>query len=143
MYTTALCWLWIGIIIGVSFIATPAKFLAPSLSLAEALDVGRATFSVFRWIEFGLFFMLIFTIAISNIKLPNTLWPVLFFLTLALLINYAWLQPLLDSRVQLIIDGHAIPASNMHKLYIFVEFIKLTMLVGAAYLTRNPLQYSI
>lgn len=32
--------LWAGLLLGVSFLATPVKFLAPSLSLPVALDVG-------------------------------------------------------------------------------------------------------
>lgn len=32
-----------GVLIGVSFIATPAKFLAQSITLAQAFDVGRWT----------------------------------------------------------------------------------------------------
>ena len=38
--------IWAGIIFGVSLLATPAKFLAPDLSLTEALQVGRVTFRV-------------------------------------------------------------------------------------------------
>ena len=41
---TLLAWLWAGLVLGVSFVATPVKFLAPSLSLADALAVGRVTF---------------------------------------------------------------------------------------------------
>ena len=33
--------LWAGLLMGVSFVATPVKFLAPSLSLAVALDVDQ------------------------------------------------------------------------------------------------------
>jgi hypothetical protein len=42
---------WLGLLIGVAFLATPAKFLAPSLSLPVALDVGRQTFYVFNKVE--------------------------------------------------------------------------------------------
>src|SRR5665648_1182454 len=44
---------WIGMLVGVSFLATPAKFLAPSLTLPVALDVGRHTFSVFNRVEWA------------------------------------------------------------------------------------------
>lgn len=40
--------LWLGPLLGVSFLATPTKLLAPSLILPVALDVGRHTFSVFN-----------------------------------------------------------------------------------------------
>jgi hypothetical protein len=49
----AIFFIWAGLLIGVSFVATPAKFLAPSLALAQALDVGRWTFYVLAWIEWG------------------------------------------------------------------------------------------
>jgi len=39
-----LAWVWMGIVIGVSFLATPVKFTADSLTRPVALDVGRATF---------------------------------------------------------------------------------------------------
>lgn len=39
---------WAGMIVGVSGLATPAKFVAPSLNLPIALEVGRVTFQVFR-----------------------------------------------------------------------------------------------
>ena len=37
---TKLYLLWAGLAIGVAFLATPAKFLAPSLSLTVALELG-------------------------------------------------------------------------------------------------------
>ena len=45
---------WAGLAVGVAFVATPAKFLAPSLSLPVALDVGRHTFAVYDRIELAL-----------------------------------------------------------------------------------------
>ena len=47
----AVAMFWLGLLIGVAFLATPAKFLAPSLSLPVALDVGRQTFYVFNKVE--------------------------------------------------------------------------------------------
>ena len=46
--------LWAGLAIGVAFLATPAKFLALSLSLSVALDVGRHTFRVYNGVELAL-----------------------------------------------------------------------------------------
>jgi hypothetical protein len=47
----AIALLWCGLLLGVSFLATPAKFMAPSLSLVVALDVGRQTFAVMNKVE--------------------------------------------------------------------------------------------
>lgn len=42
-----------------AFLATPAKFLAPSLPLAVALDVGRHTFQVYNRVELLLLMALV------------------------------------------------------------------------------------
>src|SRR5690606_28813635 len=42
---------WLGALLGVSFLATPVKFLAPTLTMPVALDVGRQTFHWFNRIE--------------------------------------------------------------------------------------------
>jgi hypothetical protein len=52
-----LLFVWSGLLIGVSFVATPAKFLAPSLQLPQALDVGRWTFHVLTLMEWTLVIM--------------------------------------------------------------------------------------
>jgi hypothetical protein len=48
-----LLFVWSGLLIGVSFVATPARFLAPSLQLPQALDVGRWTFHVLTLVARG------------------------------------------------------------------------------------------
>ena len=45
-----LCLIWAGLSIGGVWIAAPAKFTTPSLSLATALEVGRAQF---LWLSIG------------------------------------------------------------------------------------------
>lgn len=39
------CLVWAGMVIGISFLEAPVKFMAPSLTRPVGLDVGR-TFSV-------------------------------------------------------------------------------------------------
>ena len=53
-FATKVYLLWAGLAIGVAFLATPAKFLAPSLSLTVALEVGRHTFRVYNGVELAL-----------------------------------------------------------------------------------------
>jgi hypothetical protein len=42
---------WAGVIIGVSLIATPVKFQAPSLTLLKGTEIGRYTFRLPTRIE--------------------------------------------------------------------------------------------
>ncbi len=117
----------------VSFIATPAKFLAPSLSLPHALEVGRATFYVLRWIESGFVLILIvgLLMTFANIKMP--VWFSIMVVILCLLVNYIGLQPSLDERTQFIIAGEAVTQSNQHNVYMIIEVIKLIALIFAGW----------
>ncbi|WP_442580164.1 hypothetical protein ACSBOB_32705 [Mesorhizobium sp. ASY16-5R] len=44
---------WLGLLLGVSFLATPVKFRALSLDRPIALDVRRVNFAVFSKVELG------------------------------------------------------------------------------------------
>ena len=45
---------WAGLVLGVSFLAIPVKFLALSLSLSIALDIGSQILVVLNRVEFDL-----------------------------------------------------------------------------------------
>ncbi|KKO12693.1 hypothetical protein [Pseudohongiella sp.] len=117
--------LWSGLLLGVSFLATPVKFVAPSLSLPVALDVGRQTFMVFNWLEVALGLMLVvFTVGTARRWMQATA------VTIALIVamQTIWLLPVLDARVQVILDGSTPPASVLHMIYIVADALKLTLL---------------
>jgi hypothetical protein len=61
----AILFLWAGLSLGVASIATPAKFLAPSLPMVQVLDVGRWTFPVLALIEWGLVVAVAVLVAIA------------------------------------------------------------------------------
>ena len=136
IYVSLICWLWAGVVLGVSFIATPAKFLAPSLSLPDALEVGRATFYVLRWLECGFIVILIAVLLITYAHIKLTAWFSVVAVILCLLINYLGLQPALDERTKLIIAGEAIAQSSQHKVYVFIEMIKLIALMVAGWFAK-------
>ena len=136
IYVSLVCWLWAGVVLGVSFIATPAKFLAPSLSLPHALEVGRATFYVLRWIECGFIVLLIAVLLLTFAHIKLNVWFSVIAVILCLLINYVGLQPALDERTKLIIAGEAITQSSQHKVYIVIEMIKFIALMVAGWFAK-------
>ena len=124
---TLLVWLWAGLVLGVSFVATPVKFLAPSLSLADALAVGRVTFAALQWIECAAVVALAVLIWTTT---PRRRALVLLGVIVAILVcQYAWMLPILDARVQAIIDGQHLPPSFLHWIYMALEFGKVALLV--------------
>jgi hypothetical protein len=120
--------LWCGILLGVSFLATPAKFLAPSLTLPVALDVGRQTFLVFNRVEW----LLCVTAAIAWIlgARSRAMGALVAIICVIVLIETLWLLPLLDARVGLIIAGQTPAPSSHHAWYIWLEAAKAIALAS-------------
>ena len=115
--------IWLGMLVGVSFIAAPAKFLAPSLSLPVALDVGRQTFATFNRTEWILSVLLV-GLALFGAKDRLSLTAVALVASLVVA-ETVWLLPQLDDRVGLIIAGQQPGPSNLHTVYIVFEAAKL------------------
>ena len=132
--------LWIGLLAGVSFLATPAKFLAPSLTLPLALDVGRRTFAIFNKMEWLLAVAALLVVLLSR---PRSGIAIAGSVIAALLValEAAWLLPALDQRVGLIIAGQQPPASNLHNIYIGIEVAKLLVLVVISFVIGRRLTH--
>jgi hypothetical protein len=153
---------WIGVLLGVSFLATPVKFLAPSLTIPVALDVGRQTFHWLNRVEIAFALVTLLTavaydlpalrrgIARGNAPRSRSSHDELPYATLLgsiLLVAVAaqglWLLPVLDMRVETVIQGGMPPPSWLHDAYVVIEACKLGALVGGAWLaivalrTRN------
>lgn len=128
--------IWLGMLIGVSFLATPVKFVVPDLTLALALQVGQATFAAFTRVEWLLAAALVAASAFG--------WrerPLLLALALALAgvvaLQGAWLLPALDARVAQIVAGHTPPPSSHHALYAGLEVLKALALIAASFCALN------
>ena len=120
--------LWAGVSIGVAFLATPAKFLAPSLALPVALDVGRHTFRVYNNVELALFALLL-TLGLWAQR--RWRWYLGALVAGAIVLAQAlWLIPALDLRVlALQADATPLPPSNMHTVYVALEALKVLWLL--------------
>lgn len=130
-FLSATYFLWAGILIGVSFMATPVKFSAPHLTLPVALEVGRATFHLLIPVEW------IFLGAIAAWthfwRHPQDKWLMPLILSVLLLCQTFWLLPLLDARVDGVIAGSLLPPAPYHKIYIAIDLLKLSVLLYTAW----------
>lgn len=128
--------IWSGMIVGVSFLATPAKFLAPNLTLPAALDVGRHTFAIFNKVEWALSATTIVLLFVGRRSM--IVWSTVILAMAIVVIETLWLLPILDSRVGLIIGGQQPTPSHHHTLYIICELAKLiAILLLVAHLARR------
>lgn len=125
----AMAILWAGVAIGATCIATPAKFLAPSLSLGTALEIGRVTFywsGVAETILCAAFLLAL--LSFGGVRWRWALIPVLLFV-----IQRLGLMPILDARTVKIIAGQYVGESNLHTVYIYLEVAKCVALVAVGF----------
>lgn len=129
---------WAGMLAGVSFLATPVKFQAGSLSLPVALEVGNVTFRAFGRLEWGLAIVLVATALVARAPRVGAGCSVLVATVVA--IQSLWLLPVLDARVAAVIAGSSLPPSPHHLLYIVAEAAKLLLLCVVALTVSSHVQ---
>lgn len=131
--------LWLGILIGVSFLATPVKFQAPSLSLPVALDVGRATFALLSKVEWALALGLL----VAAFRTSRRLWVAGgVVLLISLGAQSFWLLPILDARVSQIMEGSSVAPSQYHLVYIATDVLKVAVLLYLSVAGQNRVRVS-
>jgi hypothetical protein len=123
----ALIMLWAGVLIGVSFLAAPAKFSAPTLTLPVAMDVGRQEFGTLNVAEIVLALAALALAAYG--RAARTIWIGLAVATAVVALQALWLLPVLDARAEMIIQGETPRSAPWHALYIAIEVLKLLALL--------------
>lgn len=126
--------LWTGLILGVSFIATPMKFKVVNLTMPVALEVGRVTFQAFNKVEWIIcLLILLMTKTINETPLK---WFFSGTLLTLLLLETFWLLPLLSTRVDQVIAGEPANPGVIHWIYIGIDILKIIVgLIGSYWLT--------
>ena len=126
-----IAWVWLGMILGVSFLAAPAKFLAESLTLPVALEVGRVTFQLFDRLEW-LWAAALTAVAWRRHRLGALDRRALVTAALVLgivLVQSAYFLPRLDERVSLVMEGKELQPSPLHTLSGVLEVVQAVALL--------------
>ena len=118
--------IWLGMILGISFLEAPVKFMAPSVTLEIGLDIGRHVFGVFNKVECALAIALAILVVMIRQRDRWVILPAVVWLSVAL--QTFWLLPLLDDRVGLILQGQTPAPSSLHSLYVVLEVLKVAAL---------------
>jgi len=124
--------IWVGLVVGVSFVATPIKFTAPTLELKPAIDVGRVTFTLLNQIEWW-FAAVLFVLALFAYRSLGRLLLVLVAVAIVLIQTF-WLLPVLEARSIAFVAGEPTAPSFHHLLFGVVEMLKVLVLFLAAIL---------
>lgn len=123
----AIPFVWFGAVMAISFMEAPLKFQAPGVTLPLGLGIGRLVFSVLNKIEIALAGMMLILLFLER---PKRGWGVyLFGIAAAILVlETAWLLPVLDARAEQVISGAAQAYSYTHVVYIAFDAVKVILL---------------
>jgi len=127
--------IWTGMLLGVSFLAIPAQFGAPSLTRPVAFDVVRQVFGAFGRMEIALA-LVSGALALLG-RAPRLIWLLLALPGLMVAVQAGWLRPALDMRVDLILEGQTPPPASWHQIYVVLEGLKLLGLMLTAWVAHR------
>ncbi|MEV0685180.1 hypothetical protein AB0I35_15070 [Nocardia sp. NPDC050378] len=125
----AVVFVWLGMVLAISFLEAPLKFRAPNVSLAIGLGIGRLVFRALNIVETCWAAILVVTLVLG---LPGTAAGAAVTITvLALAVQVVVIRPRLTRRSDAVLAGLDAPRSHSHYLYIAVEVAKTIALLVA------------
>jgi hypothetical protein len=131
----ALTFVWLGMVLAISFLETPLRFRAPNVTLQIGLGIGRLVFRALNTVEV-VFALIIGAIVVAG---PTPL-PVIAALSVAAAVLAAQLvavRPRLTRRSDQVLSGLEAPRSRTHYVYVGLEAVKVVALLVAGILLVN------
>jgi hypothetical protein len=126
---TAVTWLWLGMVLAISFIEAPLKFRAPDLELRVGLGIGRIVFRALNSVEAVWAVVLVVCLALGGPSTTTTIAVVVAVVVLAA--QLAVVRPRLNRRSDRVLAGEEGPRSHAHLWYVGLEVLKVAALLVA------------
>jgi hypothetical protein len=128
----AVTFVWLGMVLAISFLEAPLKFRAPNVTLQIGLGIGRLVFRALNTVEVC-FALIVLAIALSEPTPPRIM--AAFGVALAMLaIQLIAVRPRLTRRSDQVLAGLDAPRSHAHYAYVGLEVVKVAALVAAGIL---------
>ncbi|GGO23447.1 hypothetical protein [Microbispora bryophytorum] len=126
----AAAFVWLGMVLAISFLEAPLKFRAPGVTIPIGLGIGRLVFRALNAAEAVLAVVVIVAVATGS---PATLAVVLAAVAAAvLMIQIAAVRPPLNRRSDRVLAGEdpARHRSRAHLYYVALEVVKVLALLA-------------
>lgn len=120
---------WLGMILGISFLEAPLKFKAPNMTLTLGLGVGKLVFTALNKIELIFSVLLVGWIFWQYQSLNKITLTILIFTILLVVIQSFWLLPILNTRVDNLLNELEVAHSYHHFYYVAFEVMKVIFLI--------------
>ncbi|MDX1886541.1 hypothetical protein [Mycolicibacterium sp. 120270] len=125
----AATFVWLGMVLAISFIEAPLKFRAPGVTLQVGLGIGRLVFRALNAVELLLAAVLVVTVIIGRPGVGPVVAAAV--AAIALLVQVLFVRPHLTKRSDAVLAGGEGPRSRAHYVYIGFEVVKVIALVVA------------
>lgn len=124
---------WLGLIIGISFIEAPLKFQAPGITIPLGLGIGRLVFTAMNLVALAL--LVVLTLVSIRPRAGRSLVALLAGLWVVLLAEMVLIRPSLNARTDAVLAGLDPGESPLHYLYIACDGALFVMLIAVVVLT--------
>jgi hypothetical protein len=125
----ALTFVWLGMVLAISFLEAPLKFRAPNVTLQIGLGIGRLVFRALNSVEVVFAVALLVAAVASPPRPAVTAAFVVAFATLGLQLGAV--RPRLNRRSDQVLAGLYAPRSGGHYVYVGLEVVKVLALTAA------------
>lgn len=129
----AVAFVWLGMVLAISFLEAPLKFRAPHVTLQIGLGIGRLVFRALNAVEVALAIVVAAAIVAGR---PSAGVTVALVTAIAVLVvQIALVRPRLTRRSEQVLAGLDAPRSRAHLVYIGLEAAKsIALLAGGVLL---------
>lgn len=128
----AAAFIWLGMVLAISFLEAPLKFRAPGVTLRLGLGIGRVVFAALNRVELAL--LLLVGIALGVGPRSPALVGMAVALAVVLGVQLGLLRPALKRRSDQVLESSDAdaepPRSHHHLLYIALETVKVVLLAA-------------
>jgi len=132
----ATTFVWLGMVLAISFLEAPLKFRAPGVTLQVGLGIGRLVFRALNAVE--VIFAVVVLAALTAGSPPVSATVAVVVAVVVLVVQLLLVRPRLTRRSDAVLAGPDAPRSHAHYAYIALETAKVvTLLVGGILLFAN------
>ncbi|TGZ14343.1 hypothetical protein DV517_58260 [Streptomyces sp. S816] len=125
---TAITFVWLGMVLAISFLEAPLKFRAPGVTVPVGLGIGRLVFRALNTIE--AVFAVVVIVAVAVGAAPAWIIGPTAAAAVLLLAQLAAVRPYLNRRSDRVLAGENLPRSRSHLWYVALELLKVAALLA-------------
>ncbi|MGW4884261.1 hypothetical protein [Streptomyces murinus] len=125
---TAITFVWLGMVLAISFLEAPLKFRAPGVAVPVGLGIGRLVFRALNTVEAVCAVVVIVAVAVG--AAPAWIIGLTAAAAVLLLAQLAAVRPYLNRRCDRVLAGEKLPRSRSHLWYVALELLKVAALLA-------------